>query len=87
MLPEGTTTTGLCVFRARVEPYQKPKNMRMIRPMIVAVWMYSFFQSFLSTAINGLPSYFWDSVVVLRWFCGLKLTDWKKGKNEGRVVG
>jgi len=85
MLPEGTTTTGFWVFRASVEPNQKPKNMRMIKPMIVAVWMYSFFQSFLSAVVNGLPSCGWVVLLWLRGFCGLKVYRWLKGKMRGEL--
>ena len=82
MLPEGTTTMGFGLFRARVEPYQKPKKMSMIRPMIVAVWTYSFFQSLLNVAFNAFASVCPVGVAVLYVFCVLKVTAWK-GKNEG----
>ena len=51
MLPVGTTTTGFGLFSARVEPYQSPKNTRTIKPMMVTVWTYSFFQAFLSFSV------------------------------------
>ena len=56
MLPLTTTRTGVDVFRTSCEPYQKPRTIRMIKRMAMAVWMYSFFQSFLRVAVNVLPS-------------------------------
>lgn len=76
MLPEGTTTIGFGLFKVNVAPNHKPKNISTIKPMIVAVWMYSFFQSFLSFAVNELAP------IVLLWLRVLYFKTYRFEKKE-----
>jgi hypothetical protein len=52
MLPLGTTAIGTDVPRIICGPYQKDKTTRRIRAMMMAVWKYSFFHSFLMVAVK-----------------------------------
>jgi hypothetical protein len=60
-----------------------------MRVIIAAVWMYSFFQSFLSVVANGLPSVCFAAVVLvcLRGLCfnTYRLSCGEKNEGGGRV--
>jgi hypothetical protein len=82
MLPVITANAGSGVFSTICEPYQKPKTISTIKPIITAFWKYSFLQSFLILAVKALPSVEWRNILVHLAVYVLKLTAFKKRKNE-----
>jgi hypothetical protein len=52
MLPLSTADTGYGVFKTACDPYQTLRNTRAIKPMVTAVWKYSFFHSFFKVAVK-----------------------------------